>query len=302
MKICSRLWENVMRIYNLGSLNIDYVYDVDHFVSAGETLSSDKMQIFPGGKGLNQSVALARAGAEVIHGAVIGEDGGFLTEILSSAGVDTSRIETIPRRCGHAVIQVDKSGQNCILLYPGTNRCIDRRYIENFLFDAERGDILVVQNEISGLDIAFETASRKNMRIAFNPSPFHSDIKKLPLSLVRWLFCNETEGEALFGSRDIREITERFITQIPDGDLILTLGKDGSVFKNREKFIAQPIFETKTVDTTAAGDTFLGYFLASVTKGESVERSMAVASKAASVAVSVKGAASSIPFLRDVTV
>ena len=302
MKICSRLWENVMRIYNLGSLNIDYVYDVDHFVSAGETLSSDKMQIFPGGKGLNQSVALARAGAEVIHGAVIGEDGGFLTEILSSAGVDTSRIETIPRRCGHAVIQVDKSGQNCILLYPGTNRCIDRRYIENFLFDAERDDILVVQNEISGLDIAFETASRKNMRIAFNPSPFHSDIKKLPLSLVRWLFCNETEGEALFGSRDIREITEIFITQIPDGDLILTLGKDGSVFKNREKFIAQPIFETKTVDTTAAGDTFLGYFLASVTKGESVERSMAVASKAASVAVSVKGAASSIPFLRDVTV
>lgn len=302
MKICSRLWENVMRIYNLGSLNIDYVYDVDHFVSAGETLSSDKMQIFPGGKGLNQSVALARAGAEVIHGAVIGEDGGFLTEILSSAGVDTSRIETIPRRCGHAVIQVDKSGQNCILLYPGTNRCIDRRYIENFLFDAERDDILVVQNEISGLDIAFETASRKNMRIAFNPSPFHSDIKKLPLSLVRWLFCNETEGEALFGSRDIREITEIFITQIPDGDLILTLGKDGSVFKNREKFIAQPIFETKIVDTTAAGDTFLGYFLASVTKGESVERSMAVASKAASVAVSVKGAASSIPFLRDVTV
>ena len=302
MKICSRLWENVMRIYNLGSLNIDYVYDVDHFVSAGETLSSDKMQIFPGGKGRNQPVALARAGAEVIHGAVIGEDGGFLTEILSSAGVDTSRIETIPRRCGHAVIQVDKSGQNCILLYPGTNRCIDRRYIENFLFDAERDDILVVQNEISGLDIAFETASRKNMRIAFNPSPFHSDIKKLPLSLVRWLFCNETEGEALFGSRDIREITERFITQIPDGDLILTLGKDGSVFKNREKFIAQPIFETKTVDTTAAGDTFLGYFLASVTKGESVERSMAVASKAASVAVSVKGASSSIPFLRDVTV
>ncbi len=302
MKICSRLWENVMRIYNLGSLNIDYVYDVDHFVSAGETLSSDKMQIFPGGKGLNQSVALARAGAEVIHGAVIGEDGGFLTKILSSAGVDTSRIETIPRRCGHAVIQVDKSGQNCILLYPGTNRCIDRRYIENFLSDAERDDILVVQNEISGLDIAFETAHRKNMRIAFNPSPFHSDIKKLPLSLVRWLFCNETEGEALFGSRDIREITERFITQIPDGDLILTLGKDGSVFKNREKFIAQPIFETKTVDTTAAGDTFLGYFLASVTKGESVERSMEIASKAASVAVSVKGASSSIPFLRDVTV
>lgn len=302
MKICSRLWENVMRIYNLGSLNIDYVYDVDHFVSAGETLSSDKMQIFPGGKGLNQSVALARAGAEVIHGAVIGEDGGFLTKILSSAGVDTSRIETIPRRCGHAVIQVDKSGQNCILLYPGTNRCIDRRYIENFLSDAERDDILVVQNEISGLDIAFETAHRKNMRIAFNPSPFHSDIKKLPLSLVRWLFCNETEGEALFGSRDIREITEIFITQIPDGDLILTLGKDGSVFKNREKFIAQPIFETKTVDTTAAGDTFLGYFLASVTKGESVERSMEIASKAASVAVSVKGAASSIPFLRDVTV
>ena len=111
-----------MRIYNLGSLNIDYVYDVDHFVSAGETLSSDKMQIFPGGKGLNQSVALARAGAEVIHGAVIGEDGGFLTEILSSAGVDTSRIETISRRCGHAAGEGCQCGRRESLPGPAAER------------------------------------------------------------------------------------------------------------------------------------------------------------------------------------
>ena len=289
-----------MKIYNLGSLNIDYVYAVDHFVTAGETLASEKMTVFPGGKGLNQSMALARAGANVIHGAIVGDDGNLLTDTLSAAGVDTSRIEKITGSCGCAIIQVDKDGQNSILLFAGTNHCIDKTYIEKFLFDAEENDILLLQNEINDIDVIFKIAHQKRMQIAFNPSPFHMDIQKLPLSYVKWWFCNEIEGAALFGSNDPKEIAETFVKQFPNSNLILTLGKDGSVFINADTYIEQPIYKVRTVDTTAAGDTFSGYFLATVTKGKDVWYALKIASKAASITVSRHGASSSIPMYAEV--
>ena len=288
-----------MKIYNLGSLNIDYVYAVDHFVSAGETLASDGMNIFPGGKGLNQSIALARAGAQVIHGAVIGSDGGFLLETLAESGVDTGRIQRVDGSCGHAIIQVDPNGQNCILLFAGTNHRISKDYIDTFLADACAGDILVLQNEVNGLDMIFEAAHKKKMNIAFNPSPFREELKKLPLSYVKWWFCNEIEGEALFGSSDPMQIVENFVAQYPGSCLVLTLGSNGCIFADGKTLVKQPIFPTKAIDTTAAGDTFTGYFLASVTAGKTVEQALEAASRAASVTVSRKGASESIPYARE---
>ncbi len=289
-----------MKIYNLGSLNIDYVYSVEHFVAAGETLSSKNMQIFPGGKGLNQSVALARAGAKVIHGAMIGDNSEMLLNVLSEAGVDTSRIEKKNGSCGHTIIQVDKHGQNCILLYPGTNHSFDKAYIENFLFDAQENDVLLLQNETNCLDIIFEIAHDKKMQIAFNPSPYQDDIKELPLHFVKWFFCNEIEGKALFGSSNPEKCADEFVKQFPNSNLILTLGKDGSVFKNADTYIKQPIYEATAVDTTAAGDTFTGYFLATLIEKNNVRLSLDIASKASAITVSRQGASSSIPLLKEV--
>ena len=284
-----------MKIYNLGSLNIDYVYSVDHFVAAGETLSSENLSIFPGGKGLNQSVALARAGAKVIHGAVVGDGGDFLVKVLREAGVETDRIAKADGSCGHTIIQVDKTGQNCILLFPGTNHCIDRDYIEKFLFDAQEDDILLLQNEISGLSDVFEIARKKKMQIAFNPSPYHADIEKLPLDCVKWWFCNEIESRALFGSSDPEKIADVFRKNFPDSCLILTLGEAGSVFVRADACLRQPIYKVSAVDTTGAGDTFTGYFISEITKGSAPKAAMDIASRAAAITVSRPGAASSIP-------
>lgn len=289
-----------MKIYNLGSLNIDYVYNVDHFVRAGETLSSDNMTVFPGGKGLNQSVALSKAGGQVLHGAVIGENGGLLLNALQDAGVETTRIQQSKESCGHAIIQVDKNGQNCILLFAGANHSLTRRYIEEFLQDAQKDDILLLQNETNGLEIAFEVAHQKQMQIAFNPSPYHEDIKKLPLSYVSWWFCNEIEGAALFGSDSPEEIAKNFLQLYPKSNLILTLGKEGSMFINAECCIEQPIYPVKAVDTTAAGDTFTGYFLAALTREFPIASAMELAAKASSVTVSRLGASSSIPYLKEI--
>lgn len=285
-----------MKIHNLGSLNIDYVYSVEHFVSAGETLSSEAMEIFPGGKGLNQSVALARAGAKVIHGGLIGDGGDFLLEKMALSGVEISRIKRTDGSNGHAIIQVNKDGQNCILLHAGSNHKIDREYIEEFLADAEENDILLLQNEISSLDEAFEIAGRKKLRIAFNPSPYKENIKLLSLKSVKWFFCNEIEGEALFGSGDPETMKRNFLRLYPESVLILTLGSRGSMYISTEKSFFQPALKVKTVDTTAAGDTFTGYFISAVSRGESAEYAMEIATKAASVTVSKKGASDSIPY------
>lgn len=289
-----------MKVYNLGSLNIDYVYTVPHFVAAKETLSSTCLQLFPGGKGLNQSVALAKADVSVIHGAVIGDGGQFLLDTLVQAGGDTSRIVQVSEACGHAIIQVDHTGQNCILLYAGTNHKIDKAYIENFLQDAVPGDFLLLQNETSGLPEAFQIAHEKGMQIVFNPSPLGKNIATLPLSSISWWFCNEVEGEALFGSSNPATIIENFSKMYPDSNLVLTLGAEGSVCVSQGKIYRESIFPVQAVDTTAAGDTYTGYFIASITKGLSIPEAMKLASKAASISVSRMGAAKSIPYWKEV--
>lgn len=288
-----------IKIYNLGSMNIDYVYKVEHFVSAGETMASESMSVFPGGKGLNQSVALARAGAEVIHGGILGKDGDFLTDTLAASGADVSRTKKTDGRCGHAIIQVDKNGRNSILLFAGTNRSIDKNYAEKFLYDAKPGDFLLLQNEISGLKDIFEIAHGKKMQIAFNPSPFTEDINELPLSFIKWWFCNEIEGEALFESSDPNVIAERFIMQYPNSNLILTLGSKGSIFKNATEYIKCPAGKVKAVDTTAAGDTFTGYFMAAIAGGKAIAEAMYIASRAAAITVSRPGASESIPYMEN---
>lgn len=289
-----------MKVYNLGSMNIDYVYQVDHFVAAGETLSSEKMDVFPGGKGLNQSVALAKAGVKVIHGAVVGNAGGFLVEVLAHSGAETDRIKKSDAMCGHAIIQVDKTGQNCILLFAGTNHCFDKTYIEEVLLDAEENDILLLQNEINDLSDIFEIAHNKKMQIVFNPSPYHGDIHNLPLEYVKWWFCNEIEAEALFGGSTPEETASAFLKQFPQSNLILTLGEKGSVFINADSYMQQPIYKTQVVDTTAAGDTFTGYFIAALLEGRDTAFALDIASKAASLTVSRMGASSSIPMRSEV--
>ncbi len=289
-----------MRIYNLGSLNIDYVYQVEHFVSAGETLASSDRQIFAGGKGLNQSVALAKAGATVLHGAILGNDGDMLQKTLAKAGVDTSRLQKGDGSSGHAIIQVDKDGQNCILLFAGANCQVDKLYIERYLSDAAEGDILLLQNETSGLADALEMAQQKKMRVAFNPSPIDERILQLPLDGVTWWFCNETESEALFGGCDPETVAENFRRQYPNGALILTLGEKGCVYIDNDHMYEQSACKVTALDTTAAGDTFTGYFLAAITKGASVQEALLLATKASAITVTRHGASDSIPRLDEV--
>ena len=160
-----------VKVLNFGSLNLDYVYQVDRFVRPGETLAVRSLEVKCGGKGLNQSIALARAGAQVSHAGCIGAGGESLKALLEENGVNSDFVMSVPETQGHTVIQVTPEGENCILLYGGSNRCVTPRQIEDTLRRFGPGDYLVLQNEINLQDYIMKKASEKGMVILMNPSP-----------------------------------------------------------------------------------------------------------------------------------
>lgn len=291
-----------MKILNFGSLNLDNVYTVDHFIRPGETMSSDKLEIFCGGKGLNQSIALARAGAEVYHAGAVGKtDGERLLAALIDVGVDVSLVRRTEGISGHAVIQVDKSGQNCILLFGGANKEITREQVEETLSHFEPGDLLLLQNEVSELSYLIDCASRRGMRIYLNPSPVTDELLLMPLEKVDCFILNEIEAADICGGTvSDKELPGRLHQKYPKAAILLTLGEKGSRYYDGVNFFEQPAFSVKAVDTTAAGDTFTGYFMASAAYGSDIRSALLQATKASAIAVSRKGASVSIPTKAEV--
>ena len=287
-------------ILSYGSLNLDLVYQVPHFVQAGETLSSTSRTVHCGGKGLNQSIAAARAGGTVSHAGKIGGDGTVLTDILRESGVDTDFVTVGDGPSGHAVIQVDPSGQNCILLFGGCNQEITHEEIDRALAHFQTGDYLILQNEINGLDYLMTQAARRGLRIVFNPSPIDESIFRLPLGEAWLLIFNEIEGAALAGCDDEEGILNTLRQRWPRCRLLLTLGSHGCVYDDGQRRLRQGIYQAETVDTTAAGDTFTGYFVACMAAGRPEEECLDLASRAAAIAVSRPGAAPSIPTMDEV--
>ncbi len=295
-----------MKVLCFGSLNIDYTYKVRHFVKKGETLSSDGLNVYGGGKGLNQSVALAKAGTEVYHAGAIGQDGMFLLDMLKDAGAHTEYVKVLDVvRTGNAIIQNDRSGDNCILLYGGANQAITREQVDEVMAHFEKGDYIVLQNEINELGYIMEKAHEKGLVIVLNPSPMNEKISALPLDAVDYFLLNEVEASQILGKETTEneiweQIAEQLLDRFPHASIVLTMGSDGSVFKNYEETVIQPIYKVQAVDTTAAGDTFTGYFIGGIISGLSAKEAMDQAAKASAIAVTRRGAAPSIPVLSEV--
>lgn len=289
-----------MKVLNFGSLNIDYTYRVDKFVLPGETKASRSMTVGAGGKGLNQSVALAMAGAEVYHAGLIGADGAFLRTQLAESGVDCGYLMQTQTPNGHAIIQLEDGGQNCILLYAGTNHELTEPYIDRVLSHFSAGDILLLQNETNAIPLLIEKAAAKGMQVAFNAAPMTPEVRHYPLGKLTWLLVNETEGAALTGETDPKRIAETVCLRYPELALVLTLGTDGAIYRKGAVELYVPARRVQAVDTTAAGDTFTGYFLAAAADGGDAAYALTLATAAAALAVQRPGAAASVPALEEV--
>ena len=290
-----------MKIVNYGSLNIDYTFQVDEIAQPGQTIDASRVSRFPGGKGMNQSLALARAGMTVYHAGIIGTDGLFLKNILEKDGVNCQYLQVREDvGTGTAFIQVDRRGQNCIVLNGGANRLNTEADCRRVLDGFAPGDWILLQNEISGVGRIIELAWEKGLKVIFNPSPMNDQVLNYDLGKVSLFLMNEDEGMRITGEQAQDDILRAMAERYPRAEVILTLGSKGSVWSDGHTRICQDAFCVDAVDTTGAGDTFTGYVLASLAQGMPVDQSLSIASKASAIMVTRQGAASAIPYRNEV--
>ena len=280
-----------MTIWNLGSINIDTVYAVPHLPQAGETLAASRMRRFLGGKGANMSVAAARAGASVRHIGAIGAEGSWTRDRLQGYGVGTDFVDTVDGATGHAIVAVDRDGENQIILYPGANRAISMSRVEQALSQAQRGDWLLFQNETNAQRDAAALARDKGLRVAYAAAPFDAAAVSDVLAFLDFLILNAVEAEQL------QQATGQAPGDLPVPHVIVTKGAQGAEYFDTEKGISTGFdaVHVDPVDTTGAGDTFTGYVLAGLDGGMSMTDAITRAMRAAALMVMRHGTADVIP-------
>lgn len=291
-----------MKVLNIGSLNIDKTYSVRRFVRPKETIKATKYEEHCGGKGLNQTIALKRAGAKVYHAGMVGKDGQILLDLLRQFGVCTDYIKMIEGTSGHAVIQIDENGENNIIISGGANDHISKEYILSVLEDFEENDILLLQNEITNVNFAIEKAKEKGMVVIFNPSPMNEEVYTYSLQKVDYFLVNEVEA-AMLAKMDFLEPEDTIETlkgKFPNAGFVMTMGDRGAWFFQKDILLFHESYRIPVVDTTGAGDTFCGFFIAGLAEGLDWNIILERSSAAAAIAVSRAGAAQSVPCKEEV--
>ena len=287
------------RVLNFGSINVDHVYTVEHFVRPGETVSCQDYQRFAGGKGLNQSIALAQAGACVYHVGKVGAADTWLKTLMEDKGVDTRFVETINGTSGHAIIQVNAKGENSIVIVGGANQLMSEADVQRIIADFGPDDLLLVQNEVNAVPQIIKSAKAQGLTVAFNPAPMTPEVLSYPLELVDILIVNELEARSLTGEIEPAAIYEALSHRYPHAALVLTMGHKGASYFSSQVRFCQPAERVHVVDSTGAGDTFIGFFLAELIKTNDPKAALSYATRAAAICVTRHGAADSIPSRRE---
>ena len=284
-----------MKILNFGSINKDFFYSVNDFVKPGETISSIRYNIKIGGKGLNQSVGISKAGRKIYHAGIINKDDTFILDKLKKWNINCENILLSNNSTGHAIIQVDKKGENSIIIHGGANHDVDIKFIKSVLSKFDSGDILVLQNEINSIKEIIDRAHHKRMKIVFNPAPFNNEILSYDLNKISTLILNQTEGEALSKEKKTDDILKFLNSKFNNTEIILTLGEKGSLYSFKDELVKIKAHKLNTVDTTGAGDTFIGYYVAGIASKMNKKDNLNRASEAAAIATTKLGGAESIP-------
>lgn len=284
-----------MKILNFGSINKDFFYSVNDFVKPGETISSIRYNVKIGGKGLNQSVGISKAGQKIYHAGIINKDDIFILDKLKKWKINCENILLSNNPTGHAIIQVDKKGENSIIIHGGANHDVDIKFIKSVLSKFDSGDILVLQNEINNIKEIIDRAHHKKMKIVFNPAPFNNKILSYDLNKISTLILNQTEGEALSKEKKPDGILKVLNSKFNNTEIILTLGEKGSLYSFKDELVKIKAHKLDTVDTTGAGDTFIGYYVAGIASKMNKKDNLNRASQAAAIATTKLGGAESIP-------
>ncbi|MGL5965563.1 MAG: ribokinase [Fusobacteriaceae bacterium] len=290
------------KIAVLGSINMDLVTFCERAPRGGETLFGNEFRQIPGGKGANQAVAMGKLGADVMMLGKVGTEGmgEILLNSMKKDGVEIEKVEKSSATTGIAKIIVEKSGQNRILVVPGANGDVDIEYIDRNQNIIEDSDILVCQLEIpmESVKHAFKLAKDMGKITVLNPAPAaHLDEEIIKNS--DYIIPNETELEIITGIKTdtmegVKKAAQSLLEKGVKG-LIVTLGSKGSLYIDREKEIITPAYKVKAIDTTAAGDSFIGGFVKGISEGLKMEDAIELGTKVAAISVTRIGAQTSLP-------
>ena len=283
-----------MTILNVGSVNIDHVYRVARHPKPGETISDLGHAVHLGGKGANMSLAAAMAGADVRHVGCIGAEGTWCRDRLATEGIDVSALVEVDEATGHAVIMVDEAGENIIVIHSGANLALTEAQIRNAIARCQPGDWLLLQNETNLVPFAAQTAKKAGMKVAYAAAPFDAAAAAKVLPHTDLLAVNEVEATQL------AEHLGKPLADLPVPEILITLGAKGALYREGNTEHRYDAYPVAVVDTTGAGDTYLGYFLASLANGAPIRRAMQRANAASALQIMKPGAADAIPTSREV--
>jgi ribokinase len=288
-------WGRGMTILNIGSINWDRVYRVTHFPAPGETIAAASATVGLGGKGLNQSVAILRAEGAVRHVGAVSQNDTRMLAALRDLGLDVAEIAQLEAtETGSALILVDDEAENVIVLDQGANGLIPKASVVDALDQAQAGDWLLMQNETNLLEFALTEANARGLRVALSAAPFRPENVIPYLELLDLLSVNAVEFAQLQAALGAS-------AKLPEGlAVLITKGADGAEYRLDEVVTKASPHRVKALDTTGAGDTFLGFFLARLDRGAPVDEALATAMAAAAIQVTRVGAVAAIPELAEV--
>ena len=294
------------KIVVIGSLNIDLVLSVEEFPKPGETINSLNYKEVPGGKGANQAAAASKLDAKVAMIGKVGADehGEILLNTLDKYGVDTKHIKK-EGTTGKAFIHVNSEGENNIVLVPGANHKMTKEDIDTNLELIQESDLLILQMEIPipVVEYALKIGKKLNKKIILNPAPAQKIDKNL-LKNVHTLIPNESELEILTGlpveSKEQIEEAAKSLIALGVNQVIVTLGSKGSLLVDKNTTQYVPALKVDAIDTTAAGDSFVGAYSSKLIEGYTAYDAAVFATKVAAITVTREGAQSSLPTIEDI--
>ncbi|CAI8920427.1 MULTISPECIES: ribokinase [Pseudomonas] len=292
----------------IGSLNMDLVTRAPRLPVGGETLIGHSFATVSGGKGANQAVAAARLGAQVAMVGCVGSDdyGVQLRNALLAEQIDCQAVSIVDDSSGVALIVVDDNSQNAIVIVAGANGAMTPAVIDRFDAVLQAADVIICQLEIPDATVghALKRARALGKVVILNPAPASRPLPADWFAAIDYLIPNESEATVLSGlpvdSQETAESAASQLIAMGAGKVIITLGAQGSLFANGQSFEHFPAPKVKAVDTTAAGDTFVGGFAAALANGKSEAEAIRFGQIAAALSVTRAGAQPSIPTLSDV--
>lgn len=297
-----RFEERFMSILVIGSVNVDTTYNLENFPKPGETISSISKSRSVGGKGANQAIACKKLGGDVKFLACVGNDvdADFIFKNMKEYGVDTTNIIKKDVDTGTALINVDKTGQNEIVLDHGANYAITIQDIDDNIELLDECDILILQMEIPQEvnEYAIKKAKEKGVYVILNPAPSEFEVEDI-LDKVDLLVPNENEILRYSTKENLKEAADELLGKNV-GSVIITLGENGSEYFSKTEHIKQEPIKAKVVDTTSAGDCYIGAMAVMLDQQKSIKEAMDFATKASSKTVTRKGSGESIPTIDEI--